>query len=397
MNEPLMSHRTTGMPIWSGRPLVVWGGLVAAGVVALVALLSTRHSAPLSEPAAPYSVANDAVEVTKNAPTWRYIELASATLSDPIAPEPVPGRVAFDEARAQPVVAPLQGHVDTVAVRLGQQVQQGDRLVAVRSGALVDLLREIELLQSKEAARSKSAERLRALVELKASPEKDLITAEQDLRQAHLAREAAELKLRSLPVTAGADGLYWITASREGVVVERTVLVGQEVGPDRGDPLLVIGELDEVIVTADVPESAVADLRVGQPAHITSPAAPGRELSSRVEYIGEVVDPVRRMVNVRLRVTNDDRTLRPNAFVQVAFVVEGQARIVAPAEAVVSDDEQSFVFVQSPDRPQRLERRRVVPGRQREGKVEIVSGLQPGETFVAKGALLLLNAIDLAQ
>ena len=46
---------------------------------------------------------------------------------------------------------------------------------------------------------------------------------------------------------------------------------------------------------------------------------------------------------------------------------------------------------------QRLQRRRVVPGRNREGKVEILDGLRPGETFVAKGALLLLNAIDLAQ
>jgi len=234
-------------------------------------------------------------------------------------------------------------------------------------------------------------------VQLKASPEKDLITAEQDLRQAHLAREAAELKLRSVPVSAAADGLYWITAPRAGVVVERTVLVGQEVGPDRSDPLLVIGELDEVIVAVDMPESAVADLHLGQPARITSPAVPGRELSGQVEYIGEVVDPVRRMVNVRLRVINSDRALRPNAFVQAAFVAEGETRIVVPAEAVVSDDQQSFVFVQTPDQPQHLQRRAVLIGRHREGKVEILSGLQPGETFVGKGALLLLNAIDLAQ
>jgi cobalt-zinc-cadmium efflux system membrane fusion protein len=366
--------------------------LVAAGV-ALTLLRRPEHAAVS---AAPFSVAGDRIDLQPEGRTWGYIELMRATLADPLPPEPVPGHVAFDEARAQPIIAPLQGHVDSVAVRLGQQVQQGDRLLAVRSAALVDLLREIDLLQAEEAARTKNAERVRALVELKAVPEKDFIAAEQERRQAHLAREAAELKLHSQPVTAESNGVYWITAPRSGVVVERNVLVGHEVGPERGDPLLVIGELDEVIVTADVPESAVAALQVGQPAQIASPAVPGRELTGQIEYVGEVVDPVRRMVSVRVRVRNSERTLRPNAFVQVTFSAQGQARVVVPSDAVVTDDDQSFIFVQSPDRPYSLQRRIVQPGRQREGKVEIVGGLEPGETFVAKGAILLLNAIDLA-
>ena len=94
---------------------------------------------------------------------------------------------------------------------------------------------------------------------------------------------------------------------------------------------------------------------------------------------------------------NPDRLLRPNAFVQVAFSTDGQNRVLVPAEAVVTDDQRSFVFVRVPTKPQRLERRPVSLGRHREGQVEIVDGLAAGETFVSKGALLLLNAVDLAQ
>jgi multidrug efflux pump subunit AcrA (membrane-fusion protein) len=64
---------------------------------------------------------------------------------------------------------------------------------------------------------------------------------------------------------------------------------------------------------------------------------------------------------------------------------------------VVTDDEHSFVFVQLHEPAHGLQRREVVTGRQREGRVEIASGLLPGETYVGKGALLLLNAIDLAN
>lgn len=386
------------MPETPGSGRLKWG-VVGLAIIALVGTLlivrANRDTATASAP--PFTVNGDAIDIRDGAAAWSYLDFAQAHIGKPIPLEPVPARVAFDEARSQPIFAPLPGRVDTVSVRLGQKVEKGERLLAVRSTALVDLSKEIDLLRSKESARGKAVDRLRALVALKAVPEKDLISAEQDFKQAQLAREAAELKLRSLSVVDASEGRYWLTAPQAGVVVERSVLMGQEVGPDRGDPLLVIAEVDEVIVTADVPEVDVRGLQVGQPASIVSPAAPDQPITGRVEYVGEVVDPVRRMVNVRVRVPNPDRLLRPNAFVQVTFSTDGRERVLVPAEAVVTDDQRSFVFVRMPNKPQRLERRGVSVGRHSEGQVEIVDGLSPGETFVSKGALLLLNAVDLAQ
>lgn len=386
------------MPSTPGSGRVKWS-VVGLGVIAIVGLvLAMRAHKDAATDALPaFTVTGDGVDIRDGAAAWSYLDFAQAQVGQPIPLEPVPARVAFDEARSQPIFAPLPGRVDAVSVRLGQHVDKSERLLAIRSTALVDLSKEIDLLRSKESARGKAVERLRALVTLKAVPEKDLTSAEQDLKQAQLAREAAELKLRSLSVADASEGRYWLTAPQAGVVVERSVLMGQEVGPDRGDPLLVIAEVDEVIVTADVPEVDVRGLQVGQPASISSPAAPDQPIVGRVEYVGEVVDPVRRMVNVRVRVLNTDRLLRPNAFVQVAFSTDGQNRVLVPAEAVVTDDQRSFVFVRMPSKPQRLERRPVSIGRHREGQVEIVDGLSAGETFVSKGALLLLNAVDLAQ
>jgi len=401
MSEESTAYVTTtepAMPATPGSGRLKWG-VVGLGIVAIatVVLAVRARREVATDNAPPFTVTGDTVDIRDGAAAWSYLDFAQAHVGKPIAPEPVPARVAFDEARSQPIFAPLPGRVDTVSVRLGQHVETGDRLLAVRSTALVDLSKEIDLLRSKEGARGKAVERLRALVALKAVPEKDLISAEQDLKQAQLAREAAELKLRSLSVAEASEGRYWLTAPQAGVVVERNVLMGQEVGPDRGDPLLVIAEVDEVIVTADVPEADVRGLQVGQPASISSPAAPDQTITGRVEYVGEVVDPVRRMVNVRVRVPNPDRLLRPNAFVQVAFATDGPDRVQVPSEAVVTDDQRSFVFVRVPSKPQRLERRPVSLGRHRQGQVEIVDGLSPGETFVSKGALLLLNAVDLAQ
>ena len=379
---------------WPPLPIVA-----GAALLLLASVLAWRvlHR-PLPRTAVvPYHVHGESVEVAPNSPTLGYLSLAKAELQHVLVPEPVPGRVAVEESRAEPVVAPLQGRVDAVAVRLGQHVNPGDRLVSVRSSAAVDLLHEIEVLQASEAARAKTVERLKALVELRAAAEKDLLNAVLELNEVRLSLQAAELKLRSRPMQVAPDGTYWLLAPRDGVVVERNVLVGEEVGPDRLQPLLVIADLGEVIVTADVPEHNALWLKPGGRAEIRSVAAPGQTWSGEIEYVSEVVDPVRRMVNVRVRAVNNGHLLRPNAFVQVTFLPgEGQA-IVVPAEAVITDDQRAYMFVVSPRESHIFERRAVTTGRQNETSIEIVAGLEPGETYVARGALLLLNAVDLVR
>jgi len=379
-----------------GRRTLAAAAIAVAGVVA--ALLIGRHtSRTAAEVGPPFNVDGTSVSIADHAPTWSYLEFAAASPQEPVSPAPVPARVAFDEARAAPIVAPLPGRVDAVPVRLGQRVQKGERLAAIRSPELVDLSKEVELKRNKEAAKAKAVERLRALVDLHAEPTKKLTEAEQEFAQAQLARQGAELKLTSLSVAQDNDALYWLVAPRDGVVVQRDVLTGQQVGPERAEPLMVIAEIDEVIVTADVPEADVAGLQVGESADVLPTGGTEPGVAGRVEYVGEVVDPQRRMVEVRVRVPNPERLLRPNAFVQVAFAPGTSQRIVIPAEAVVTDDQQSFVFVRKADQPRTLERREVVLGRQRGGRVEIVHGLAPGETYVTKGAILLLNAVDLAS
>ena len=103
------------------------------------------------------------------------------------------------------------------------------------------------------------------------------------------------------------------------------------------------------------------------------------------------------MVSVRVRAPNPDHALRPNGYAQVSFVPSGTPRVVVNAEAVVTEDQKSFVFVRSAKEPGLLERREVTTGGQRDGRVEVLTGLSPGETYVSKGAILLLNAVDLAN
>src|SRR5262245_57039451 len=144
------------------RSRLIIGGVAALAAVILAAfLLGTRHVAKV-EKRPGFSVDGDRVAIEGGAPAWNYVDLAQAALGNPIPPKPVPGRVAVDEARAEQVMAPLPGRVETVSARLGQRLVKGERLAAIRSTALVDLAKEIDQLRRDEAAKAQTAQRVRS-------------------------------------------------------------------------------------------------------------------------------------------------------------------------------------------------------------------------------------------
>jgi cobalt-zinc-cadmium efflux system membrane fusion protein len=396
--SPEAAHQPSPPPARS-RSLALAAILLVVGVAG-IAVAARGRSHP-AEPAAPAAlqVKGGALEISPSAPQWRYIEVGVAALGAALPAVPAPARVLVDEGRSAPIFAPLAGRVERVSVQLGQEIKPGDRLVAIRSSALPELGREVESARAALGVKTAMMERVRDLVGLRAVPEKDLILAEQERHETELSLKAAEGKRRSLRLSSLDDsGLYWVTAPRRGTVVDRRALVGMEVGPDRPEPLLTIADLGQVIVVADVLERETAGIELGGKASVTDVALGGQSIAGTVEYVAQLVDPVRRAVAVRVRVDNPDHRLRPNAFAQVNFAPRSERYVVVPSEAVVTDDQKSVVFVRHdlPGRPVRLERREVRVGRVREDRTEIVSGLAPGESYVSRGALLLLNALDLA-
>ena len=373
-------------------------GLVA-GIGIGISLGASKHAA--SPPPTPgLTVTDSTIHLAQGSPQERYIELQVASLSPGLSPIPAPARVLVDELRAGPVFAPVAGRVEQVVVHLGQEVKPGDRLVAIRSSSLPELGREAESARASLAVKTALVDRLRDLVALRAVPEKDLIVAQQEKHEIELALKAAEGKRRSLHLgRLDPGGLFWLTAPRKGTVVERAALMGMEVGPDRTEPLVQVAELDEVIVVADVLGSDTEALHSGQTASVSEVRAGAQPVTGKIEYVADFVDPVRRTIAVRIRVPNPEHHLRPNAFVQVTFATESAPAVQVPSEAVVTDDQKAIVFVKTggSDKQSRLERREVRIGRARDGKTEILSGLRAGETFVSRGALLLLNALDIAS
>lgn len=362
----------------------------SAAVLTFMTLAACGKPAEVTKP--PIADAQG-VTLASDAPQWKYISLAAAADGPPLSPLPVPGHVDLDPRRTSAVGAPLPGRVETVLVRAGSRVKKGDKLFSVKSGAYVEIERDTAVSRAQVAVRERLVARARELVELKAAPQKEVLAAEAELEEARLALRAAESKQRSLAVTPEGDGLFWVRAPRSGTVVDLDLFPGLEVGPERDKPLIRLSDLDEVLVIADVPEADVSEVTVGEKVTVSSTGG-GKLRDGLVEYVSEVVEPRRRTVEVWVRSKNEDRVLRPNGFVEIAFHPDESARVVrVPDAAVVTRGSSTVVFVATA--PGRLEPKTVKTGRRRDGETEIRSGLAAGDRYVSRGALLLLNQVDL--
>ena len=367
-------------------------GSIVTGLVAVLVLPKVLHVTPPGPPAA-FAIEGDAVRLKPKAVPMSF-DTARAELGPPLARNPVTARVATVESRTAPSFAPLDGRVAQLAVHVGDHVKQGDKLVLVRSGDLASMQRDLHAAQLSIRTKQALADRLKILVDARAASQNDLLVAQSELGEANLTASAAGAKLRSLTVSQEGDTGYWVLATRSGTVVQLDAAPGKQVGPDKDKPIATVADLDEVLVVGDVPQKEAGSVTVGMEVLIAEPGVAGQEpMRGRVEVVSDVLDSERQTVPIRIKVVNTGHKLRPNEFVEASFAPPAaDAVLKVQTEAVVSDGAQSVVFVEV--NPGVLRRRPVKLGRQNRQQTEIMGGLAEGERVVVRGALLLLNAVD---
>jgi len=327
------------------------------------------------------------------------------------------GKVAFNEERMTPVFTPYAGRVLEVSASKGAVVRSGQPLLTIESPDVVVAQNDLAAARSDQNkarialdAAQKVAERARSLHEREALATKDLQQAEadlsrakDDLRRTEAAVRFVESRLALFGKNAGQlveasnsdgpDRLVVIRAPIDGTIVERKVGNGQYVKPDTPEPLFMISDLSTVWVIADVFESYVAKIHVGQSVEITVPAYPERRFPARVRFINPTVDNETRTVHVRCSVPNPGGLLKPDMFARINIgAVSPQPVAVVPTGAIFTKGTDSFVFVE--ESPKRFRRRQVKPGRAMEDVTIIEEGLSPGERVATRGVLLINRIIE---
>ncbi|HMM35344.1 MAG TPA: efflux RND transporter periplasmic adaptor subunit [Thermoanaerobaculia bacterium] len=289
------------------------------------------------------------------------------------------GRVAYDERRVHHVHTRYEAYVEHVTADFtGKFVRKGEVLAHVYSPELFATQQELLLAlravrtlgPSADASAREGAERL-------------LDATRQRLRLWEVAqKDIAALEARGEPIRS-----FPIYAPTSGYVTARMAFHGMKVMP--ADTLFDIVDLSSVWVLADVYESELSRVKVGQTGRMTLAYRPGRSWTGRVTYIYPSLDEKTRTAKVRLEFANPREELKPEMYADVVLESAPRTALKVPDDAVLDSGTRKVVFVAKGEGV--LEPREVKVGEQGGGAWEILSGLSEGEE-IALGASFLVDS-----
>jgi len=274
------------------------------------------------------------------------------------------GSVQFDERLAVAVQTRVAGYVEHLAVRAPmQRVVRGQALATIFApdwlapqGELLALERSGAPRELVDAAR----ERLRAL----SVPDELVRRSEQ---------------------AGSAQARFTLAAPASGVVAELGVREGAAVAP--GTTLFRLAGLDTVWAVVEIPEAQAARLVRGQAVRAVLQSDASAAFDGRLEELLPQVSAATRTLQARFAVDNRAGRLVPGMLLRVQVAGPAASRLLVPAEAVIRTGTRALVVLRRPDG--RFAPRDVTLGADLGERIEIVHGLDEGDTVVASGQFLI--------
>ncbi|HDZ56762.1 MAG TPA: efflux RND transporter periplasmic adaptor subunit [Pseudomonas xinjiangensis] len=175
-----------------------------------------------------------------------------------------------------------------------------------------------------------------------------------------------------------------LTSLIDGVVINRDVTLGEHLSPD--DAAFVVADVSTLWVDIALYPKQVPLVEVGQPVRLSTSYGP-EPVEARIDYVAPSVDESTRTGLARIFLSNENRAWKPGMFVQGDISIgEYPAAVAVPKSAIIDLESQPTVFVQEGGR---WEPRPVELGRSDDNLVEILAGLEAGESYVTEGGFVL--------
>jgi RND family efflux transporter MFP subunit len=288
----------------------------------------------------------------------------------------------------------VMGPVATMLVTEGDRVKAGQLLITIDSAEIRSRVAAAGAAHREALQALSAAERHRALAEKTYSRFRNLFDEKalslQELDKIETQKEVASIEYERIQemvkrTKAGLveaevfQGYTKIVAPVTGVVTARFADPGTMAMP--GMLLLTIEDTSRYRLEAEIDESLTGRVVAGMSVEVTIRALDKTGLPGKITEIVPAVDPRSRTFKVFIGL-EVETALHSGLFARVRIPVGEEERILVPAASIATRGQLTGVYVVGADRV--ITFRLVRPGGQYGERTEILSGLNPGETFVAE-------------
>jgi RND family efflux transporter MFP subunit len=288
--------------------------------------------------------------------------------------------------RVTEIVPEVQGRLIEVAVRIGDEVAEGDPLLRIDPApfemAAADARAGLALARAEAGNAASEAERIDQLADRDAASEQRV---DQLRTQAAVARARVQQAEARLARAERDLALTVVRAPYTGTIVDRLAHEGAMAG---ATPALVIQESVALEVVLDVPEAADAPVSEGDFVTLEIEGLP-RAVTTRVSSVSRRVAPDTRTYEVRAPVPDPDSLVKAGSYAQAIIETSpGEAAPVVPRNALLMREGRIFAFRVEGDR---VVQTPIVLGRTGREAVEVRAGLAAGDEIVSGEAVARLG------
>lgn len=269
------------------------------------------------------------------------------------------------------VTSKMPGMVTSIRVKEGDLVKQGQVLAMLDDEVLRKSIEEVKI----------GLDQINILYNKQKQLWDQKIGTEVQFLQLKNQKEGLEKKLETLKSQLGQS---LVTAPFSGVIDAVYIKSGSMASP--GIPLMQLVNTQNLKATAKVPDSYVAYIKTGDKVNLEFPDLK-KTVEASVSYVGRVVDPVSRTFKIEVKLSALSQELKPNLLALVHINDKTIDKAVVIDENIVQATETGkIVFVAEEQNGKKIARQKLVStGLSYRGKVEIVSGLQPGDQLITVG------------
>src|SRR4051812_8698012 len=217
----------------------------------------------------------------------RTIEIDSVTSSRVVNTLSLTGKVDFDEDNVIKIFPTISGQVSEIKVMPGDFVKRGQALALIRSSDMAGYSNDFVNARSNLEIAKKVMEATNDMFKSGLASQKDQLASQESYYQAASAFEKAK---RVINLNGGSmNGEYILKSPIEGFVVDRQVNNNMMIRSDNSTALFTISDLKNVWVMANVYESNISNVKMGDSVNITTLSYPGKIFRGRIDKVMNVL------------------------------------------------------------------------------------------------------------
>ena len=301
------------------------------------------------------------------------------------------GQVSFNDEKVARIYPMVSGNISDVSVQVGDHVNAGQKLGVIRSSEMAGYGNDLVNSKTNLLIAQKNMDAAEDMYKSGLMSQKDFITAQQMYTQAQsqLTRSKEVLQING----GNTEGEFVVKAPISGFVVEKLVNNNMAIRPDNTNDLFTISNLNDVWVFANVYESNISQVHLGDAVDVTTLSYPGRIFQGKVDKILNVLDPTNKVMKLRVILPNPDYALKPGMFASVTVINKTNSEALCiPASALVFERSQYFVLLYKSQTDVSITPVQIISTNG--DKTYISGGVQVGDKIIGSDAVLIYTALN---